>query len=112
MISELPPNWEQVPLSSITTDAHQRIPLINETIRYIDIGSIDRSSKSITSPQELLGKDAPSRARKQVAAGDTLVSMTRPSLNAVALVPKSSMEKLPQRVLMFCAHWPALTRVG
>jgi type I restriction enzyme S subunit len=36
----------------------------------------------------LLGKDAPSRARKQVAAGDILVSMTRPNLNAVAMVPK------------------------
>ena len=63
------------------------MPLANEVIRYIDIGSVNRNTKSIESPQELLGKDAPSRARKQVAVGDTLVSMTRPNLNAVALVP-------------------------
>lgn len=87
-MSELPPTWTRVPLSAITVDASQRVPLAEEVIRYIDIGSVNRNTKSIESPQELLGKDAPSRARKQVAPGDTLVSMTRPNLNAVALVPK------------------------
>lgn len=86
-MSELLPTWAEVPFSAITLDASQRIPLAEEVIRYIDIGSVNRNSKSIESPQELLGKDAPSRARKQVAFGDTLVSMTRPNLNAVALVP-------------------------
>ena len=87
-MSELPPNWAQVPLSVITVDASQRVLLAEEVIRYIDIGSVNRNTKSIESPQELLGKDAPNRARKQVAVGDTLVSMTRPNLNAVALVPE------------------------
>jgi type I restriction enzyme S subunit len=87
-VSELPPTWAEVPLSAVTVDASQRVPLADEVIRYIDIGSVNRNTKSIESPQELLGKDAPSRARKQVAVGDTLVSMTRPNLNAVALVPK------------------------
>ena len=87
-MSELPPTWAQVPLSSITVNTTQRVPLADEAIRYIDIGSVNRNTKSIESPQQLLGKDAPSRARKQVAAGDTLVSMTRPNLNAVAMVSK------------------------
>jgi type I restriction enzyme, S subunit len=87
-VSELPPTWVKVQLSLITSEASQRVPLAEEIIRYIDIGSVNRNTKSIESPQELLGKDAPSRARKQVAVGDTLVSMTRPNLNAVALVPK------------------------
>jgi type I restriction enzyme S subunit len=86
-MSELPSSWAWAPLSAITTDVPQRVPEPNEQFVYIDIGSIDRFTKSIVSPQSLLGKDAPSRARKQVAAGDTLVSMTRPNLNAVALVP-------------------------
>ena len=93
-MSELPPTWAQVPLSSITVDTTQRVPLADEVIRYIDIGSVNRNTKSIESPQELLGKDAPSRARKQVAAGDTLVSMTRPNLNAVAMVPKELDEQI------------------
>lgn len=87
-MSELPPTWAEVSFSAITVDASQRVPLADEVIRYIDIGSVNRNTKSVESPQELMGKDAPSRARKQVAVGDTLVSMTRPNLNAVALVPK------------------------
>lgn len=35
----------------------------------------------------MLGKEAPSRARKEVKAGDVLVSTVRPNLNAIALVP-------------------------
>jgi type I restriction enzyme S subunit len=88
-MSELPSSWAWAPLSAITTDVPQCVPAADEQIVYIDIGSIDRVTKSIGSPQPLLGKDAPSRARKQVGAGDTLVSMTRPNLNAVALVPGS-----------------------
>ncbi|MFZ2852642.1 MAG: restriction endonuclease subunit S [Rhodocyclaceae bacterium] len=88
-MSKLPPAWEQVPLASITKEASQRIPSADEQITYIDIGSVDRGSKTIVAPQRLLGADAPSRARKQVRSGDTLVSMTRPNLNAVALVPSA-----------------------
>lgn len=85
-MNELPDGWTQVPLATITGDAAQRVPSADEEICYIDIGSVNRNTKAIESPQKLLGKDAPSRARKQVAAGDTLISMTRPNLNAVALV--------------------------
>lgn len=86
-MNSLPPTWAQVTLSSITTDVSQRIPLTYEQITYIDIGAVDRNSKVIVAPQRISGADAPSRARKQVRSGDTLVSMTRPNLNAVALVP-------------------------
>lgn len=88
-MSELPESWATAPLSAISTDVPQRVPGETETFTYIDIGSVDRDLKAVTTPQVLLGKDAPSRARKQVAKGDTLVSMTRPNLNAVALVPAS-----------------------
>lgn len=88
-MSELPFNWEVAPISDVTVECAQRIPSDEEQFQYIDIASIDRDKKSISSPQRLLGKDAPSRARKHVFAGDVLVSMTRPNLNAVALVPDS-----------------------
>ncbi|MBL8388633.1 MAG: restriction endonuclease subunit S [Hydrogenophaga sp.] len=88
-MNELPESWTTAPLSAISTDVTQRVPGETETFTYIDIGSVNRDTKAITTPQVLLGKDAPSRARKQVAKGDTLVSMTRPNLNAVALVPPS-----------------------
>ncbi len=54
---------------------------------YVDISSIDRETKKITDPKLLALSHAPSRAKQRLRAGDVLVSMTRPNLNAVALVP-------------------------
>jgi type I restriction enzyme, S subunit len=54
---------------------------------YIDISSIDRERKRINNPKILPVTKAPSRAKQVLKAGDVLVSMTRPNLNAVALVP-------------------------
>lgn len=84
-----PSGWTTVALGQVAGEPDQHVPAADESFCYIDIGSIDRAAKVIRNPQRMLGKDAPSRARKKVAAGDTLVSMTRPNLNAVALVPKA-----------------------
>lgn len=86
---KLPRGWTFAPIGDVTEDCGQRKPPDEEEFKYIDIASIDRDSKTIVSPQSLLGRNAPSRARKFVRAGDVLVSMTRPNLNAVALVPGS-----------------------
>ena len=83
----LPDGWCLARVADITKKADQRIPEAHESFIYVDIGSINRESKSIKSPQHLIGKDAPSRARKIIHQGDVLVSLTRPNLNAVALVP-------------------------
>jgi type I restriction enzyme S subunit len=56
---------------------------------YVDIGAVDTKTKTIVAASYLTADAAPSRARQNVKAGDVLVSMTRPSLNAVALVPES-----------------------
>lgn len=85
--TDLPPGWTKVALGTVSSEPDQHVPADDEAFAYIDIGSIDRNAKVIREPQRMLGKDAPSRARKKVVAGDTLVSMTRPNLNAVALVP-------------------------
>ena len=87
-MSELPTSWAWAPLAAVTSDAVQKEPAAKEQFFYIDIGSVDRNTKQISWPQALVGNDAPSRARKLIRAGDTLVSMTRPILNAVALVPE------------------------
>jgi len=88
-VSSLPSSWILAPIGEVTTDCGQRVPAADEKFQYIDIGSIDRETKTITDPQHLVGKVAPSRARKHVQGGDVLVSMTRPNLNAVALVPNT-----------------------
>lgn len=54
---------------------------------YVDISSIDRETKRIVESKLLPKAKAPSRAKQVLKAGDVLVSMTRPNLNAVSLVP-------------------------
>ena len=83
---ELPEGWVKAPFSDVTVDPAQRVPGASEQITYIDIGSVDRDTKRVTQPQTMVGKDAPSRARKVIKTGDVLVSTVRPNLNAVALV--------------------------
>ncbi len=81
-----PIDWLPIKISEIAIKGDQRKPDNSETFTYVDIGSIDRERKVISSPQELDGENAPSRARKCINTGDVLVSLTRPNLNAVALV--------------------------
>lgn len=85
-MSELPSSWARAALGDICAQPTQRVPSVDEDFTYIDIASVDRDRKSISEPQRLPGAEAPSRARKVVEAGDVIVSMTRPNLNAVALV--------------------------
>ena len=58
-----------------------------ESFRYVDISSVDNTNKRISGVGELFGRSAPSRARQIIRLNDILVSMTRPNLNAVAMVP-------------------------
>lgn len=85
--SELPSGWTSASLGDLCGTSEQRSPEPDSQFFYIDIGSIDRSTKTISATQHILGRDAPSRARKVVRKGDVLVSMTRPNLNSVAIVP-------------------------
>lgn len=85
-MSELPSGWVRASLGDICGQPTQRVPNIEEDFTYIDIASVDRDRKAVTKPQLLAGVDAPSRARKVLKTGDVIVSMTRPNLNAVALI--------------------------
>lgn len=58
-----------------------------EVFQYIDISSVDVTTGTILSPQEITGEEAPSRARKVVRAFDILVSTCRPTRGAIAVVP-------------------------
>jgi hypothetical protein len=55
--------------------------------QYIDISSVDIVSGTISNPQDLIGAEAPSRARKVVRAFDLIVSTCRPTRGAIAVVP-------------------------
>lgn len=81
--------WPFVQIADICGRTRMRDPrkYPNMSFRYVDISAIDRNLKAILLAPEILGKDAPSRARKEILEGDILVSTVRPNLNAVAIVP-------------------------
>lgn len=85
-VEKLPEEWVNTTIANISVKCSQRVPNENDEFIYVDIGSINRDLKIIENPQYLSGKNAPSRARKVIKSGDVIVSLTRPNLNAVALV--------------------------
>jgi type I restriction enzyme S subunit len=87
----LPQGWAEVTLGDILepiqTDDPTKEP--NKKFLYVDIGSIDNQGHQIVEPKALFGRDAPSRARRRVRAGDILFSTVRPHLKNIAIVPAS-----------------------
>ena len=55
---------------------------------YIDVSSISRKLFRIIETNTLLGKDAPSRARRRIEQGDVLFATIRPTLKRISIVPK------------------------
>ena len=82
--------WPKVQLSEVCetrTGTRDPTKRPGESFRYVDISSVDSTNKRISGVGELFGRSAPSRARQIIRLNDILVSMTRPNLNAVAMVP-------------------------
>lgn len=65
-----------------------------ESFKYIDISSVDVKIGRIVTPQELVGEEAPSRARKVVEANDVIVSTCRPTRGAIAIVPNNLNDEI------------------
>lgn len=86
---KLPPRWACEMVGEVCLSVEKVAPKDNpdKPFIYIDIASIDNSSLRITQPKTYLGKEAPSRARQRIAAGDTLLSTVRTYLRNIALVP-------------------------
>lgn len=77
---------ERVTLGDVTEATVDKSGPRGKTFVYVDIGSIDRERKIIAETNVVESEAAPSRAKQVLQSGDVLVSMTRPNLNAVALV--------------------------
>lgn len=74
--------------SDIITEKRNPTLKPDDLFQYVDISSIDVITGIITNPQELLGGEAPSRARKVIHEGDIIISTCRPTRGAIAIVPK------------------------
>jgi hypothetical protein len=109
----LPDGWRWVRLGEVCglqTGTRDPRSEPDKPFRYIDITSIDNTSKRITTPKTLFGKDAPSRARQVICAGDVIVSTTRPNLNAVALVPPELDSQICSTGFCVLRAYPCLDR--
>ena len=61
----------------------------SDEIQYLDISSIDNSSKTVTGLTPYILKDAPSRAQYVLKQGDIMYSTVRPNLQNIAINPYS-----------------------
>jgi len=82
----LPGGWEIKPISTICDVNRNSITARNapQTIRYIDISSAETGYYA--PPLEMPFSEAPSRARRRVAFGDTIFSTVRPNRRIFSLI--------------------------
>lgn len=90
MNASLPESWALVRIGNLVERVESQSPAdaSSEDFHYIDISSVDNTTKSVRSPALMPVVEAPSRARQVVLPDDVLVSTVRPALNAVAMVPE------------------------
>jgi type I restriction enzyme S subunit len=87
-LGEIPAHWETRRLkyaAAINTDTLSVDTDDNYRLRYVDISSVD-SRGNITDVEEMPFEKAPSRARREVRPGDTIISTVRTYLKAIAYI--------------------------
>lgn len=91
-IGKIPKEWEVVRLGEVvdinkeSRDPNREFP--EKKFLYIDIDSIENETGVIRSTKRIIGKEAPSRARRLIRYGDVIMSTVRPYLKAFAIVPR------------------------
>jgi len=70
-------------------EAFKKSTYPKEEFIYIDISSVDTSTKTVSSPKTIKTMNAPSRAKFILKEKDVVISNVRPNLNAVALIDKN-----------------------
>lgn len=80
--------WEWQQLADVVVKTENLNPLKNaeQLWTYIDISSVDRDRFTVTDPKKILGRDAPSRAKKHIQLNDVIFATTRPNLKNIALI--------------------------
>ncbi len=86
--AELPEGWVSASVAEVTQYVANVKPETepDREFGYVDISSICNQSNCIVETKPIFGKDAPSRARRPVQAGDVLFSNVRTYLRNVAIV--------------------------
>lgn len=84
-----PMGWPAKPIGEMVDPILRRDPSIqpHKPFLYIDIAGVNGSLGIIANANEVMGAEAPSRARQIVRKNDVIISTVRPYLRATALVP-------------------------
>lgn len=85
-LGEVPEHWDVKRLkysASLNDEALSETTTLDFEFRYVDISSVDPVD-GVTSTEEMVFESAPSRARRLVRDGDTIVSTVRTYLRAIA----------------------------
>ena len=88
---QLPKHWEVKKLKYVAKVNNENLSENEDDdllINYIDISSVD-SDGNIVSTTEYLYPKAPSRARRKLKSGDTILSTVRTYLKAIAFIDKA-----------------------
>lgn len=86
----LPCGWCEATIGDLIAPFENANPSQSDraTFQYVDIDAIDNSVHCIVNPKTLSVRNAPSRARKVIRTGDVLISLVRPYLKNIAIVPQ------------------------
>lgn len=91
-LPDLPKGWIWRSLEEVVhINKESRNPSVanpSQQFIYIDISSIEGGTGRIKEIKKMIGRDAPSRARRVVHTNDVLMSTVRPYLKSFAVVPK------------------------
>lgn len=66
----------------------------NQEFTYLDVSSVNKDTKEIENVTVLLGKDAPSRARKLIRTNDVIFATVRPTHIRVAVITREYNEQV------------------
>ena len=93
-LCDVPEHWELKRLKYLATTNDESLSETEDPLRsiaYVDIGSVD-SSAGITDTEAMVFEDAPSRARRLVRDGDSIISTVRTYLRAIAPISNPTPE--------------------
>lgn len=98
---DVPENWCWIKGFALFEPMETKKPK-GEIFRYIDIDSIDNKRQVVTEPKSLLVKDAPSRASRGLAEGDTVFSLVRPYLKNIAYIDSTISDAIASTGFFVC----------
>ncbi len=88
--------WEEKKLGDILQKTETIDPTKNpeKEFIYIDVSSVNKENLTIENTSLIMGKSAPSRARKLIRTGDVIFATVRPTLRRITIIPAEFNEQV------------------